>query len=114
MRDNNIKLEILLPKHVADELSYMVNLINEAGSISIEKDSNLTVEDLTKHILNHIADGSRRPGSWERQILEMLGIAVDDPRHSIYRQNYGDPQASQDDELIKVSELPIQLKEQKD
>ena len=33
------------------------------------------IEDLISLVLLHIADGWRRPGSWERRILEQMGLA---------------------------------------
>ncbi len=106
MNDQKVKLEIMLPQHVADELSYMIELINEAGSMAMDANSGYTVEDLAKYILCHIADGSRRPGAWERQMLEMLGLVANDPKHCVYRQSYGKPQ-SENDELVKVASMPL-------
>lgn len=38
--------------------------------------------------LASIADGSRRPGSWERSLLERMGLVTDDEHYS-YRPHYG-------------------------
>ena len=53
----------------------------------------LILEDLINTVLNSIADGSRRPGAWERQILDMLGLVADCPEHHTYRATYGEPKA---------------------
>ena len=48
-----------------------------------------SVEDLVAYILGSIADGSRRPGAWERQMLDMMGLVSDSSDHHIYRPKYG-------------------------
>ena len=51
-----------------------------------------TVENMLSYILHSIADGSRRPGAWERQILEMTGIVPNNPIFHEHRSTYGNPQ----------------------
>jgi len=41
--------------------------------------------------LSSVADGSRRPGSWERQMLQMMGLVASSDEHSEYREGYGEP-----------------------
>lgn len=50
-----------------------------------------SVEQLAGFILASIADGSRRPGSWERQLLYPMGLVVDCEEHEVYRDDYGRP-----------------------
>ena len=50
-----------------------------------------SVEDLVGYVLVSVADGSRRPGAWERQMLEMMGLVADCNEHHIYRSQYGKP-----------------------
>lgn len=52
-----------------------------------------SVEALVDYVLGSIADGSRRPGSWERELLEMLGLVADCEEHHQYRARYGKAQA---------------------
>lgn len=35
------------------------------------------VSSLVAYILSAVADGSRRPGSWERQMLEMMELVAE-------------------------------------
>ena len=48
-----------------------------------------SVESLVNYVLSSVADGSRRPGSWERHLLEMMGLVVDSDEHHHYRAQYG-------------------------
>lgn len=70
------------------ELEYLVELIN-ANNGSVEFDN---VEQLVSYVMFHIADGSRRPGSWERGLLQSLGLVSDAPEHHVYRGTYGKPE----------------------
>jgi hypothetical protein len=71
------------------ELEYMVRLHKEYGA-PCAVDS---VEDLVFLVLRAVSDGSRRPGSWERGLLESMGLVADTDLHHVYRSNYG-PEAS--------------------
>lgn len=70
---------------VLKELEYMVALHKEHGAPS-PMDS---VEDLVGFVLASVADGSRRPGAWERQLLTMMGLVADCAEHEQYRSHYG-------------------------
>ncbi|MEX8139999.1 hypothetical protein AB7B51_17510 [Acinetobacter baumannii] len=96
MNDNNVKIEVALPKPIVSELSYLTRLINEYDNIAgyLGLQDTITLSDLIEYVMVHIADGSRRPGAWERQLLEMLGIVPDCDELSVYRQNYGDPHST--------------------
>ncbi len=48
-----------------------------------------SVEELVNYILASVADGSRRPGAWERQMLEMMGLVANSDAHGQYRSDYG-------------------------
>lgn len=48
-----------------------------------------TPESLISYVLCAVADGSRRPGSWERQMLNMMGIVAECDEHEIYQSEYG-------------------------
>jgi hypothetical protein len=52
-----------------------------------------SVEALASYVLASIADGSRRPGAWERQLLEQMGLVADCDEHHQYRPHGGPPQA---------------------
>lgn len=84
-------MNIKIDKQVLAELKYMVQLHKEHGAPAAFD----SVEGLIGYILASIADGSRRPGSWERQMLEMMGIVADCEDHHIYRANYGRPEVKQ-------------------
>ncbi|HGE8289311.1 hypothetical protein PTT73_17565 [Serratia ureilytica] len=61
----NKGLQITVDPEIASELVYMLKLQQTCGAaVQLEN-----VEGLIHYILASIADGSRRPGSWECGIL---------------------------------------------
>ena len=78
-------MQITIDDGVLKELEYMVSLHQRCGAPAACNN----VPDLVAYILSSMADGSRRPGSWERQMLEMMGLVADCPEHNEYRANYG-------------------------
>ncbi|MFC3120020.1 hypothetical protein [Agaribacter flavus] len=76
---------ILTPALVA-EFEYIVALHKRHGA----PNPMTSMEDLVGYILASIADGSRRPGSWERQLLDMMGLVADCDAHHVYRAHYGE------------------------
>lgn len=80
-------MKIDIEPSVLAELEYMVKLHQEHGAPA-QFDS---VERLVGYILASVADGSRRPGAWERQMLDMMGIVADCDEHHVYRSSYGEP-----------------------
>lgn len=75
-----MKITIDINDGVLKELEYMVELHEAYGApAKIE-----TVERLIQYALAHIADGSRRPGAWERQLLTMMGLVADGQVHHIW------------------------------
>ncbi|WP_428637241.1 hypothetical protein [Shewanella sp.] len=79
--------QITINPHVYKELEYMIELYQDSGSPNPFE----SVEDLVGFVLASVADGSRRPGAWERQLLEMMGLVADCDEHYLYRTNYGRP-----------------------
>lgn len=73
---------------VFKELEYMVALHKAHGAPNPME----TVDDLVRFILASVADGSRRPGAWERQLLTMMGLVADCAEHEQYRSTYGTPE----------------------
>jgi hypothetical protein len=55
--------------------------------------SQKSIEELLSYLPAAVADGSRRPGSWERQILEMMGLVAECDEHHKYRPEYWNPSA---------------------
>lgn len=78
-------MQIEIDDTVARELAYMVRLHQEHGAL-VQMDS---VERLVGYVLACIADGSRRPGSWERGVLVQMGLIADCYEHREYRAAYG-------------------------
>lgn len=72
---------------IIKELNYMVALHQQHGPNHHWKN----VEQLVAVVLSSIADGSRRPGSWERSLLQSMGLVADCEEHHCYRTNYGEP-----------------------
>lgn len=72
---------------VYSEFVYMCELATENGSCAGYTDPS----QLIAYVLSSVADGSRRPGSWERQMLEMMGLVADCDAHYEYRASFGNP-----------------------
>lgn len=72
---------------VLRELQYMVELSKKHGSLCPVQN----VSGLIAYILASVADGSRRPGAWERQLLILMGLVANCPEHLTYRAHYGSP-----------------------
>jgi len=79
------KLEIKIGPGIRAELEYIVALHKKSGA----PNGMDTLEDLIAYILASVADGSRSPGSWERELLEKMGLVSDADEHQVYRSEYG-------------------------
>ena len=80
-------MNIEINPHVLKELEYLVRLHQRNGAAN----PMASVEDLVGFVLASVADGSRRPGAWERQLLVMMGLEADGAEHQLYRSQYGKP-----------------------
>ncbi len=81
-------MKIDIDDDFARELQYMIELHQQYGpSTHLE-----SVEQLVGFILMSIADGSRRPGAWERGLLHPMGLVADCDEHECYRECYGRPE----------------------
>jgi hypothetical protein len=78
-------MKIEISDDVARELAYMVELHKAHGAPN-RMDS---VEQLVSFVLASVADGSRRPGAWERSMLESMGLVAECDEHNQYRAQYG-------------------------
>lgn len=78
-------MKIEVHPEVLKELEYIVQLHVAHGAPNPQD----SVESLVNYILASVADGSRRPGAWERSMLEMMGLVANGEEHSHYRANYG-------------------------
>lgn len=82
----NKGLQVTVDPEIAGELAYMLKLQQTCGAV-VQLEN---VEGLIHYILASIADGSRRPGSWERGLLVQLGLVADGDEHQVYRAHYGE------------------------
>jgi hypothetical protein len=82
-----MKMKVKINDEVERELAYIVALHQEHGAPN-PMDS---VERLVAYVLTSVADGSRRPGSWERQMLTRMGLVADCSAHHETRPEYGAP-----------------------
>lgn len=73
------------------EFEYLLTLLKKSDNA----DGLDNTADLINYILMGFADGSRRPGSWERGMLESMSIVADCEEHQAYRENYGVPKPTQ-------------------
>ncbi len=78
---------------IANELSYLVELQQKHGA----PNPHPSIESLLAYVATALADGSRRPGSWERQLLEMMGLVPDTDEAQRYRPHFGRPTENDDD-----------------
>lgn len=83
-------LQITLDPGIRAELDYLMEL-NRRDPLGWATDS---VEDLIAYVLMVVADGSRRPGSWERTVISAMGLISSCPEHAVYRSTYGPPSGS--------------------
>jgi hypothetical protein len=83
------RITIEISADVRKELEYLVELHGRYGAPMPMQ----SVEALASYVLASIADGSRRPGAWERQLLEQMGLVADCDEHHQYRPHGGPPQA---------------------
>jgi len=86
MTQANAPQQVSIDPRIYAELEYMVQLHQAHGaSYAVE-----SVEQLVGYVLRCVADGSRRPGSWERSVVEMMGLISDADEHHVYRASYGE------------------------
>ena len=78
-------MQIEINDDVARELAYMVRLHQEHGAPAKMEN----IEMLINHVLIHVANGSRRPGSWERELVQKMGLVAHGHQHYEYRATYG-------------------------
>jgi len=76
---------IEVDEQIYAEFEYMSELLQKDGRED-------TAEDIIQYVLASVADGSRRPGSWERDMLVSTGLVSDQPEHHAYRDRYGKPE----------------------
>lgn len=88
--ENQQPCMIEVDPEILSELQYMVELFNTSGTFCLANVK--TVDQLIGYILASVADGSRRPGSWERQLLVTMGLVASSPEHQIPRPHYGRPE----------------------
>ena len=82
--------QVSIDPRIYAELEYMVQLHQAHGAPYAAE----SVERLVAYVLRCVADGSRRPGSWERGLLESMGLVADADAHHVYRSNYGSEASS--------------------
>ena len=88
-----IEIEIEIEDSVKSELDYIMKCAS--------KDSNFYYEDIgivLSYLARAWADAGRRPGAWERDCFNQLGLIPDCEELSYYRQSYGDPNKPLKDE----------------
>lgn len=78
-------MRVTIDSGVLAELQHIVDLHRMHGAPNPFDD----VEGLVGYVLASVADGSRRPGSWERSMLEAMGLVAGCAEHHRYRAGYG-------------------------
>ena len=78
-------MKVEIHPEVLKELEYMVELHQQYGAPAKRE----SVESLVNYVLANVADGSRRPGAWERKLLERQGLVAECEEHQHYRGHYG-------------------------
>lgn len=77
-------VSVALPPVIAAELEYLISVTKAAPAGGFE-----SVAELLRYVAISIADGSRRPGSWERPVLVSMGIVSGDEPELRSRREYG-------------------------
>jgi len=83
-------IEVALSDETEAELRYLVELHGEFGAPNAQD----TVAELLAYVAAAVADGSRRPGAWERELLEKMGLVPDTDQAHEYRAQYGRPEGA--------------------
>lgn len=83
-------IQVTVADEFADELEYLAKLHRQHGP-AIHCDN---VQDLISRVIEVVAEGSRRPDSWERGLLEKMGLVANCAESYTYRATYGDPAKS--------------------
>lgn len=78
-------MQIEIDDDLAREFEYIVQLHQEHGARAKMEN----IEMLINHVLIHVANGSRRPGAWERGLLVQMGLVAECDEHRQYRPNFG-------------------------
>jgi hypothetical protein len=84
-------MRVTIDNCVLTELQHIVDLHRKHGAPNPFDD----VEGLVGFVLACVADGSRRPGAWERTVLEAMGLVADCPEHHLHRADCGAPMDSE-------------------
>lgn len=92
-KDTTPQRTFLLPEGAYKEFLYMIELHKQHGAPNRFE----TLDDMLNFILYSVADGSRRPGAWERGMLEQMGLIAECPEHHVYRSGYGKPSGDKSD-----------------
>ena len=81
-------MQIEIDDDLTREFEYIVQLHQAHGAPAKMEN----IEMLINYALTCIADGSRRPGSWERGLIQKMGLVADCDEHYEYRATYGELQ----------------------
>lgn len=87
-------LTIEIDAAVLAELEYIVYLHRQHGAPNPAQ----SLDELVRYVLSSVADGSRRPGSWERGLLDSMGLVAECAEHQQYRAHYGSRPDQDDDD----------------
>ncbi|WP_181179422.1 hypothetical protein [Methylibium rhizosphaerae] len=93
-------MQVTVDREVLRELQYMVELHRMYGAPNPFN----SVEGLVAYVLACVAEGSRRPGAWERTLLDSMGLVALCSEHERYRTHCGDP--ADCDEALPMHEAP--------
>ena len=83
-------MKIEIDDDLFSEFKYLAELHGKSGTTWLNSPEKIII-----HVLRSVADGSRRPGSWERGMLTSTGITCDRDEHHVYRAEYGAPRKDQ-------------------
>jgi hypothetical protein len=89
-------MNVEINPEVLKEFQYLVHLHKRHGAPNAFDN----VADLIAYVLAAVADGSRRPGAWERSMLESMGLVAECDEHQQYRAHHGLPNAADEAQAI--------------
>lgn len=82
-----VSLTIDVHADVLDEIDYIIKLAKRDDQDIYFRD----ISGLVNYLFTTIADGARKPRSWEREVNNHLEIYMAAAEFEIYRAEYGDP-----------------------
>lgn len=89
-------MEVKIPAGILTELEYLFELQQKHYTVNPMKNTEELINYIVSPkgintILSSIAEGSRNPDCWQRDLIERLGLSTLGKEHKVCRPHYGNP-----------------------